>query len=271
MLTYPQIDPVALAIGPLKIHWYGLAYLAGLGFAWWLATKRTQRSDSPLQREQVDDLIFYAAMGVVLGGRIGYVLFYGGSRLAEDPSWLLRVWEGGMSFHGGLLGVMVATAIFARRQGIAVGSMLDFVAPLAPLGLALGRLGNFIGQELWGRPTDVPWAMVFPRDPLQLARHPSQLYQFALEGMLLFFIVLWFSRRPRPRWAAAGVFALGYGVLRFAAEFFREPDAHLGIQAFGWMTRGQMLCVPMLLAGVVMLWVAYRGGRRTPATATGKN
>lgn len=261
MLTYPEIDPVALALGPLKIHWYGLTYLVGLGFAWWLAMKRSQRVDSPLQRQQVDDLIFYAALGVVLGGRVGYVIFYGGDRLANDPSWLLRVWEGGMSFHGGLLGVMVATAIFARRQGVAIGSMLDFVAPLAPLGLALGRLGNFIGQELWGRPADVPWAMVFPRDPLQLARHPSQLYQFALEGMLLFALILWFSRRPRPRWAVAGAFALGYGVLRFAAEFFREPDAHLGIQAFGWMTRGQILCVPMLLVGGVMLFIAYRGGQ----------
>ena len=238
MLAYPDIDPVAVAIGPLQIHWYGLTYLAGLGFAWWLALRRSRRADSPLRREQVDDLIFYAALGVVLGGRLGYALFYGLEQLLADPLWLLRVWEGGMAFHGGLIGVVLASALYARRQRIAFGPLLDFVAPLAPLGLALGRLGNFIGQELWGRPSDLPWAMVFPRDPLQLPRHPSQLYQFALEGMTLFLLLLWFSRRPRPTWAVSGLFAIGYGVLRFAAEFFREPDAHIGFQAFGWMTRG---------------------------------
>ncbi len=263
MLAYPEIDPVAIAIGPLKIHWYGLTYLAGLAFAWWLAVRRSAQPHTPLVRQQVDDLIFYCALGVVLGGRLGYVFFYGGERLAEDPAWLLRVWEGGMSFHGGMLGVIAATFFYARRQGVGFGRLLDFVAPLAPLGLALGRLGNFIGQELWGRPADVPWAMVFPRDPLQLARHRSQLYQFALEGMLLFFILLWFSRRPRPTWAVSGVFALGYGVLRFSVEFFREPDAHLGIQAFGWMTRGQILCVPMMLLGLYLLWFAYG---RNPAS-----
>ncbi|WOJ97556.1 prolipoprotein diacylglyceryl transferase [Congregibacter brevis] len=263
MLTYPEIDPVAVSLGPLQIHWYGLTYLAGLAFAWGLAVRRSKRADSPLVREQVDDLLFYAALGVVLGGRMGYAIFYGGERLAQDPTWLLRVWEGGMSFHGGMLGVIVATFWYARRQKISFGPLLDFVAPLAPLGLALGRLGNFIGQELWGRAADVPWAMVFPKDPLQLARHPSQLYQFALEGMLLFFILFWFSSRPRPTWAVSGVFALGYGLLRFTAEFFREPDAHLGIQAFGWMTRGQMLCVPMILLGLYMLWFAYqRSGAR---------
>ena len=268
MLTYPAIDPVAISLGPLKVHWYGLTYLAGLAFAWWLARRRCSRPDVPLERGQVDDLIFYGALGVVLGGRLGYVLFYGLGRVGEDPAWLLRVWEGGMSFHGGLLGVIIATWLYARRSGLAVGPLLDLVAVLAPLGLALGRLGNFIGQELWGRPTDVPWAMVFPRDPLQLPRHPSQLYQFALEGMLLFVILLVFSRRPRPTWAVAGVFAVGYGVLRFFAEFFREPVAHLGIQAFGWMTRGQILCVPMVAVGLYMLWYAYRGpgARRVPTT-----
>lgn len=265
MLTYPEIDPVAVALGPLQIHWYGLTYLAGLAFAWALAAKRSRRPYSPLAREQVDDLLFYAALGVVLGGRMGYAVFYGGERLARDPSWLLRVWEGGMSFHGGMLGVIIATFWYARRQKIAFGPLLDFVAPLAPLGLALGRLGNFIGQELWGRAADVPWAMVFPRDPLQIARHPSQLYQFALEGILLFVILFWFSSRQRPTWVVSGVFALGYGLLRFAAEFFREPDAHLGIQAFGWMTRGQILCVPMILLGLYMLWFAY-GRSARPAS-----
>lgn len=264
MLTYPEIDPVAIALGPVQIHWYGLTYLAGLAFAWGLAARRSMRADSPLGRQQVDDLLFYAALGVVLGGRMGYAIFYGGERLAQDPTWLLRVWEGGMSFHGGMLGVIIATFWYARSQKIAFGPLLDFVAPLAPLGLALGRLGNFIGQELWGRAADVPWAMVFPRDPLQIARHPSQLYQFALEGLLLFAILFWFSSRVRPTWAVSGVFALGYGVLRFVAEFFREPDAHLGIQAFGWMTRGQILCVPMILLGFYMLWYAYgRTGARS--------
>ncbi|MEM1191482.1 MAG: prolipoprotein diacylglyceryl transferase [Pseudomonadota bacterium] len=260
MLTYPVIDPVAVSLGPVKVHWYGLTYLAGLAFAWWLALRRCKRPDSPLAREQVDDLIFYAALGVVLGGRFGYVLFYGGQRLADDPGWLLRVWEGGMSFHGGFLGVIIATYLYARRQRISFVSLLDFVAVLTPVGLALGRLGNFIGQELWGRPTEVAWAMVFPRDPLQLPRHPSQLYQFALEGMLLFFIVLWFARKPRPVGAVAGVFAGGYAILRSSVEFFREPDAHIGFEAFGWVTRGQLLCIPMFLVSAYLLWSAY--GRR---------
>ena len=260
MLSYPDIDPVAIALGPVQIHWYGLTYLAGLAFAWWFALRRASRPGAVLDRSQVDDLIFYAALGIVLGGRLGYALFYGWEQLREDPGWLLRVCQGGMSFHGGLMGVVVAMLLFARRHRLPVGKLLDFIAPLAPVGLGLGRLGNFIGQELWGRASDVPWAMVFPRDPLQLARHPSQLYQFALEGVLLFIIVLWFSSRPRPDWSVAGVFALGYGCLRFFVEFFREPDAHLGFQAFGWMTRGQILCLPMILLGLLMLAWAYRRG-----------
>ena len=167
-----------------------------------------------------------------------------------------------MAFHGGLLGVLIAMGVFARQQGIQWGRLMDFVAPLTPVGLALGRLGNFIGQELWGRASEVPWAMVFPRDPLGLARHPSQLYQFALEGLLLFFILLWFSRKQRPTWAVSGVFLLGYGTLRFTAEFFREPDAHIGFDALGWLTRGQMLCLPMLAAGGILLYRAYRPATR---------
>ncbi len=270
MLAYPEIDPVALALGPIKIHWYGLTYLAGLGFAWWLALKRSARPDVPVSRDQVDDMIFYAALGVVLGGRLGYILFYGLDQLLTDPSWGLRIWEGGMSFHGGMLGVILAMYIFGRQRGIGFGDMLDFAAVLTPLGLALGRIGNFIGQELWGRPTDVPWAMVFPRDPLQLPRHPSQLYQFALEGMLLFALLLWFSRKPRPTWAVGGLFVLGYGCLRFFAEFFREPDAHLGFQALGWMTRGQILCIPMIALGIYLLWYAYRGEGRSQVIKEGK-
>ena len=197
-------------------------------------------------------------MGVVLGGRVGYALFYGFERLSADPLWLFRLWEGGMAFHGGLLGVLVAMAVFARQQRIEWGRLMDFVAPLAPVGLALGRLGNFIGQELWGRASDISWAMVFPRDPLALARHPSQLYQFALEGCLLFAILMWFSRRDRPTWAVSAVFLMGYGALRFAAEFFREPDTHIGFDALGWLTRGQILCIPMLIIGAALFYRAYR-------------
>lgn len=259
MLPYPEIDPVAIALGPVKVHWYGLAYLAGLAFAWWLAVRRSRVPGAAVAREQVDDLIFFGALGVVLGGRIGYAIFYGSDRLVEDPSWLLRVWQGGMSFHGGMLGVMLAMYLFARRRNIGVGALLDFVAPLVPIGLAFGRLGNFIGQELWGRPTDVPWAMVFPGDPLQLARHPSQLYQFALEGVLLGIVLIWFSSRPRPTWAVSGLFSLGYGCMRFVAEFFREPDQHIGYEALGWMTRGQLLCLPMIALGIFLLVFAYRG------------
>lgn len=262
MLPYPEIDPVAIALGPVKIHWYGLTYLAGLAFAWWLAVRRTSRPDSVLQRGQVDDVIFFAALGVVLGGRLGYTLFYAWDRVVEDPSWLLRVWQGGMSFHGGLIGVLIAMFWFSRSRKIAYGDMMDFVAPLTPVGLALGRLGNFIGQELWGRASDVPWAMKFPNDILQLARHPSQLYQFALEGVLLFFIVLWYSSKPRPRWAVSGMFSLGYGCLRFVAEFFREPDQHLGFQALGWVTRGQVLSLPMILLGLFLLYISHRPAGR---------
>jgi len=258
MLPYPEIDPVAIALGPAKIHWYGLTYLGGFAFAWWLARRRTQMAHSPLRSDQIDDLIFYAAIGVVLGGRLGYALFYGFDRLAADPLWLLRVWEGGMAFHGGFLGVLAAMALFARQRGIAWGQLMDFVAPLTPVGLALGRLGNFIGQELWGRASDAPWAMVFPNDPLALPRHPSQLYQFALEGCALFLVLLWFSRQPRPTWSVSALFLIGYGGMRFVAEFFREPDAHIGFDALGWMTRGQLLCVPMLIAGACLIYWAYR-------------
>ncbi|MEM9257474.1 MAG: prolipoprotein diacylglyceryl transferase [Pseudomonadota bacterium] len=259
MLPYPQIDPVAVAIGPVKIHWYGLSYLLALAFAWWLAVRRTRQPWSPLSREQVDDMIFYGALGVVLGGRFGYVLFYGLDKVFSDPAWLLRVWEGGMSFHGGFLGVLLAMYLFSRRHNIQYGALMDFVAPLVPVGLGLGRLANFVGQELWGRPTDVPWGMIFPADPLQLARHPSQLYQFAGEGVLLLLIMLWYARKPRPPWAVSGVFSLSYGCIRFLLEFFREPDAHIEYLALGWMTRGQMLSLPMMALGIYLLVRSHRG------------
>ena len=280
MLDYPVIDPIALSVGPfevlgrelgpLEVHWYGLMYLVGFACAWGLAYWRaSQREDIQIAPKQVEDLIVYGALGVVLGGRVGYVLFYHFDRFLEDPIWLLRVWEGGMSFHGGLLGVLVAMAVFSRRIRMPYFQLMDFVAPLVPVGLGLGRLGNFIGQELWGRPTDVAWAMVFPRDPEQLARHPSQLYQAALEGLVLFAVLYWFSRKPRPVMATSGLFLLLYGCFRFAVEFVREPDSHIGLEALGWMTRGQELSLPMIVAGGVLLVIAYR--QRATAVSEGKS
>lgn len=262
MIQYPDIDPIALALGPITIYWYGLTYVGGLMFAWWLGKQRAQRPDSPIKEAQIDDLIFYAALGIIGGGRIGYALFYGSGSLLDDPLRVFRIWEGGMSFHGGFLGVVIAMWLLCRNHKIEFVGLVDFIAPLAPVGLALGRLGNFINQELWGRPAEVPWAMVFPNDPSGLARHPSQLYQFALEGVLLFVILLWFTRAPRPPWSAAGLFLLGYGIFRSTAEFFRQPDAHIGFDALGWLTRGQMLSLPMIIAGAaIMIW-AYRRGAR---------
>jgi len=263
MLAYPQIDPVAVALGPINVHWYGLSYLTGLAFAWWLAARRASQPGAVIARNQVDDLIFFSAMGVVLGGRFGYVLFYGMDRLLEDPLWGLRVWEGGMSFHGGMLGVIFANWLYARAHKLNFARLLDFVAPLAPIGLGLGRLGNFVGQELWGRPSNVAWAMIFPNDPLQLPRHPSQLYQLALEGVLLFLVLYIYSSKPRPRLAVGGLFVLGYGCLRFFAEFFRQPDTHIGFDVLGWMTRGQLLCLPMIALGLYVLYNAYHSQPRS--------
>lgn len=263
MLVHPNIDPVAVQLGPLSVHWYGLMYLVGFAAAWYIARMRAQKPWAPITKAQVEDLIFYGAMGVVIGGRLGYVLFYNFPQFLADPLWLLRVWEGGMAFHGGLLGVIVAIALYARRVGASVASLWDFVVPLAPIGLGLGRLGNFIGQELWGRPSDVAWAVIFPRDPLGLPRHPSQLYQFALEGVVLFAIVFWYTRKPRPQLAPSGLFLLCYGIFRFAVEFFREPDRHIGFDALGWLTRGQLLSLPMILAGLGFLLFAYWRGAAT--------
>lgn len=258
MINYPNIDPVAVALGPITIYWYGLTYVGGLVFAWWLGKQRAQLPNSPIKESQIDDLIFYAALGIIVGGRVGYALFYGSGSLLEDPLRVFRIWEGGMAFHGGFLGVVIAMWLLCRNHKIEFGALVDFIAPLAPVGLALGRLGNFINQELWGRPADVPWAMVFPNDPAGLARHPSQLYQFAMEGILLFVILFWYTRVPRPRWSAAGLFLFGYGIFRSTAEFFREPDAHVGFDALGWVTRGQLLSLPMIIAGAAIIIWAYR-------------
>ncbi|MFN3769109.1 MAG: prolipoprotein diacylglyceryl transferase [Ectopseudomonas guguanensis] len=258
MLPYPQIDPVAIALGPLKIHWYGLMYLVGIGGAWWLASRRLERFDASWSKEKLSDLVFWVAMGVILGGRLGYVFFYDFAAYVAEPAKILRVWEGGMSFHGGLIGVMLATWWFGKRNGKSFFELMDFIAPLVPIGLGAGRIGNFINAELWGKATDLPWAMVFPTDPEQLARHPSQLYQFALEGVALFTILWFYSRKPRPTMAVSGMFAACYGVFRFIVEFVRVPDAQLGYLAWGWLTMGQILCLPMILGGIGLIAYAYK-------------
>ncbi|MGO0308210.1 prolipoprotein diacylglyceryl transferase [Endozoicomonas acroporae] len=258
MIAYPEIDPVAFSLGPLSVHWYGLMYLAGFALALWLGGIRARRSGGLWRPEQVSDLVFYGAVGVILGGRFGYVIFYHFDYFDRDPLWLFKVWDGGMSFHGGLLGVLVAMWLYGRSQGKRFFQVTDFIAPLVPLGLGLGRIGNFIGGELWGRASEVPWAMVFPTDPGQMARHPSQLYQFFLEGLVLFGILWWFSAKLRPRMAISGLFLLIYGLARFAVEFVREPDAQLGFIAFDWLTMGQLLSLPMVVMGIVFMVWGYR-------------
>ncbi|MBJ7277198.1 prolipoprotein diacylglyceryl transferase [Marinobacter salarius] len=258
MLQHPQIDPVAIAIGPLKIHWYGLTYLVGFLVGWWLGRLRARKPWSPITEVQMGDMLFYIALGVILGGRFGYVIFYNFSAFAADPLMLLRVWEGGMSFHGGLLGVIFAMWWFGRKVDRTFWQIADFVAPLVPVGLGAGRIGNFINGELWGKPTDVAWGTVFRTAPDSLARHPSQLYQFALEGVLLFIVLWWFSSKPRPRMAVSGLFLACYGIFRFLVEFVRQPDPQLGYLAFDWLTMGQVLSFPMILAGAVLIVIAYR-------------
>lgn len=253
-----NIDPVAVSLGPLQIHWYGLMYLVGFASAWWLGVFRARRAGSGWSEEQVSDLIFWGAVGVILGGRIGYVLFYNFAQFMQDPLWLFAIWEGGMSFHGGLLGVIVVMLLFARKQGKSWMQVTDFLAPLVPIGLGAGRIGNFIGGELWGRAAELPWAVVFPRSGDGIARHPSQLYEFALEGVVLFLILWWFSAKPRPVRAVSGLFLLLYGVFRILVEFFREPDAQLGFVALDWVTQGQLLSLPMVFLGGILLWLAYK-------------
>lgn len=258
MLAYPAINPVALDLGFVQIHWYGLMYLIGIGGAWWLAARRLAAFDPRWTRDTLSDLVFWVAMGVILGGRLGYVLFYDLSSYLANPALILQVWKGGMSFHGGFIGVLLATAWFARRQGKTFFELMDFIAPLVPIGLGAGRIGNFINAELWGKASDLPWAMVFPTDPMQLARHPSQLYQFALEGLALFVILWIYTRKPRPTMAVSGLFALCYGVFRFIVEFVRVPDAQLGYLAFDWLTMGQILCLPMMAVGIFLMVCAYK-------------
>ncbi len=278
-MQYPDIDPVLLDLGVLKVRWYGLMYLVGFAGGWWLGRWRTRRSDSVLSPQQFDDLLFYLALGVIVGGRLGYILFYGFDAWLQDPLRLFRVWEGGMSFHGGLLGVLIAALWFAHRQGLAFFAVTDFVAPLFPIGLFTGRIGNFINGELWGRPSDLPWAMQLkctefyslchdklrlpPGTELTPPLHPNQLYEALLEGVVLFAVLWWYSSRPRPRMAVSGLFLIGYGTFRFLVEFVRMPDAHLGYLAFGWLTMGQLLSAPMIVAGFILMALAYRKRHET--------
>jgi phosphatidylglycerol:prolipoprotein diacylglycerol transferase len=248
MLVHPNIDPIAFSIGPLAVRWYGLMYLAGFAAGWWLGLRRIAQGLAPITRAQLDDVLFLAVFGVILGGRLGYVLFYKPGYYAAHPLEIFAIWQGGMSFHGGLLGMMLAMLFIARRHGLSYLRLMDFLAPLAPIGIAAGRIGNFINGELWGRPTDLPWGMVF-RGAGDTPRHPSQLYEFALEGLALFAILWWFSSKPRPTGQVSALFLIGYGVFRFIGEFAREPDAFLGTLALG-MTMGQWLSLPMIAVGV---------------------
>ncbi|MGX5175429.1 prolipoprotein diacylglyceryl transferase [Aliikangiella sp. IMCC44653] len=273
-MEFPQIDPVIWQIyGPIGLNWYGLMYLLGFGGAWWLGTYRANKPNSPFNPEQVSDFLFYAFLGVVLGGRIGYVLFYRPDTLLSDPGYLFRIWDGGMSFHGGLLGVLVSFAYFAKKSNKTFWQIADFFTPLVPIGLATGRFGNFINGELWGRVTSLentPWAMHFPHDPMGVYRHPSMLYECILEGIVLFIILFFYSQKPKPRGAISGLFLAGYGTFRFIIEYYREPDAHLKELA-EFLSMGQILSLPMIIIGVgLMLW-AYRGQTETAKQANQKN
>ena len=254
MLTYPEIDPVLISIGFLKIRWYGLMYVVGFVIAWLLARRRAKESWSIVQPQQVDDLIFYCMLGVILGGRLGYVFFYGFDNLKADPLYVFKITEGGMSFHGGLAGVMIAMWLLSRKFGVRMWGLWDFVAPLAPLGLFFGRIGNFINGELWGKPTDLPWGFKVGDQVL----HASMLYEAILEGLVLFVILWRFSARKRPFMSVSGLFLAFYGIFRFLVEFVRVPDSHLGYLAFGWLTMGQILSLPMIVCGALMVVLAYR-------------
>jgi phosphatidylglycerol:prolipoprotein diacylglycerol transferase len=280
MITYPSIDPVLVSIGPLAIHWYGVMYVIGFAAAWLLARRRASAPNSTWKPIDVDDLIFFAAIGVILGGRIGWLLFYGIEQAIENPISVIQIWKGGMSFHGGLIGVIVAVALFSRTRRRRVADVLDFLAPLPGIGILAGRIGNFINGELWGKPTDGPWGVVldpaglhdsqrdealrlcqrFDVDPCVLQVHASQIYQGLLEGLLVFIILWFFTARPRPRLAPSGLFLVLYGIFRFIVEFVRVPDENRGYLFFDWVTMGQLLSTPMILVGIALLVIAFRRG-----------
>lgn len=263
MIIYPHINPNIVSFGPVALRWYGLMYVLGFISAWWLARKRASQPGSTWKQQDVEDLIFFAAMGVIFGGRIGWILFYGFTEELQRPSLLFRIWEGGMSFHGGLIGVTLALVLFARSRGRSIMDVGDFTVPLPALGLMFGRIGNFINGELWGKPTDVPWAFIVDGTP----RHASQLYESVLEGLVLFIIIWLFTRKPKPQFAPSGLWLLCYGTFRFLIEFVRVPDANRGylladrFQFLDWVTEGQLLCVPMIATGIYILVWSYRRNR----------
>ncbi len=255
MLTYPEIDPIIFSIGPVSVRWYGLMYVIGFLIAWQLAKVRARKPWSVIKPGQVDDLIFYGMLGVIIGGRLGYALFYGTEQLLSDPLYLVKITEGGMSFHGGLVGVMIAMWWFAKKKlGVSAWGVIDFVAPITPWGLFFGRVGNFINGELWGKPTDVPWAF----EVNGIVRHPSMLYEAVLEGLVLFVILWTFSKKERPFMSVSGLFLICYGTFRFLVEFVRVPDSHIGYLAADWVTMGQLLTLPMIIGGFVLMYLAYR-------------
>lgn len=259
MLIHPQFDPVAVQIGPVAVRWYGLMYLVAFAAFWWLGRRRAAGVGAPVRPSEVEDLLFFGVIGVIAGGRLGYVLFYKPAYFLAHPLEAFAIWQGGMSFHGGLLGVLLAMGLYARLHRIDAWRLTDFIAPLVPLGLAAGRLGNFINGELWGRVTEIGWGMVFPGAG-PLPRHPSQLYQATLEGLALFALLWWFSARPRPRGQVSAAFLIGYGLLRFIAEFWREPDGFLGLLALG-LSMGQWLSLPMIAAGAALGAWSMRSAR----------
>lgn len=263
MLTYPEIDPIIFSIGPVAVRWYGMMYVVGFVAAWILAGRRAKEDWSLIKPKQVDDLIFYGMLGVIVGGRLGYCIIYGWDLWLADPLYVFKITQGGMSFHGGLVGVTFAMWLLGRKLGLGLWQVTDFVAPLAPIGLGTGRIGNFINSELWGKETDVPWAFIVNGRAL----HPSQLYEALLEGLVLFLILWIYSSKPRPRMAVSGMFLLWYGVFRFFVEFYRVPDAGLDYLFLGWVTMGQVLSVLMIIPGAILLFMAYRTTQAQEAKA----
>ena len=264
MLIHPQFDPVALSLGPIAVRWYGLMYLVGFACFWLLGRRRTAEPWRRITAEDLENMLFYGVFGVILGGRVGYCLFYQPEYYLTHPTALFAVWEGGMSAHGGIIGVIIVMILFARMKKMPFLTVSDFVVPLVPLGLMFGRIGNFINGELWGRPAslDLPWAMIFPQAGDGIPRHPSQLYESFGEGLLLFLLLWFISRKPRPAGLVSGVFCFGYGAARFIVEYFREPDAFLGLQALD-LSRGQWLSLPLIVRGLAVILMTI--GKKAPS------